>query len=317
MERLSGKQGVPHARVHAARAEAVAEFDPSEKIAAAFKTLDERRLPDNSPAREDWPRDFDYITEDLKIEGNYIVPGSILSAGLMDFVGQTEGVLRIATRIVFENVRWRLAFLGPHDPVQFGISYWSLDGDSWEHLPSITHLSLGDSIVPRIDKSEGDIQELVDAEAREPLAHALWHEASQQRGTNPRSAILIGLAALEVGIKHYATKCVPDAEWLVKEVPSPPIERLLRDFLPGLPLVDGGSAFEAPDDETLATIRKGVTIRNEVTHKGVKTLKPDTVGQVLSTVRRLLWQLDAAAGMAWAAEYAVLEDDDNNEILAT
>src|SRR5882672_7750981 len=146
-------------------------------------------------------RDFDYITEDLKIEGGYIVPGPILSQSLMDFVAQTRATLRTATRVVFGNVRWRLAFTGPHDPVQFGVAYWSLDGERWEHLPSLTYLSLADSLVPRIDTRQIDIQQLVEAEAREPLAHTLWHEASQQRNVNPRSAILIGLAALEIGVK--------------------------------------------------------------------------------------------------------------------
>jgi len=59
-----------------------------------------------------------------------------------------------------------------------------------------------------------------------------------------------------------------------------------------------------------------MTIRNEVTHKGVKSLKPATVSQVLSTVRHLLWQLDAAAGMEWAAEYAAPHDQPD-DIVAT
>jgi hypothetical protein len=75
---------------------------------------------------------------------------------------------------------------------------------------------------------------------------------------------------------------------------------MLTEFLPGLTPIDGGKTFEAPDERTLETIRKGVTIRNEVTHKGVTQLKPDTVREVLSAVRRLLWRLDAAAGADWA-----------------
>jgi hypothetical protein len=312
VERLASKQGVNRVRVEAARAEAIAEFDPSDKIAAAFKALDERRLPKDSPPRGAWPRDFDYISKDLQIESGYIAPASILSKSIQDFISQTRADLRQATRVVFENVRWRLSFHGPHDPVQFGIAYWSLDGERWEHLPTTTYLSISDSLMPRIDSRRGDIQELVDAETREPLAHTLWHEASQQRGTNPRSAILIGIAALEVGIKHYATLRIPDAKWLINEVQSPPIHRMLTEFLPKLPPLNGKS-FEAPNKLTLETIRKGVNIRNEVTHKGVKGLKSDTVNEVLSTVRSLLWKLDAAGGVEWAEEYATSRDQEEED----
>jgi len=303
VDRLSHKQGVSRARVQVARAEALVEFDPPAKILAAFKALDERRLPDDSPPRGEWPRDFGYISEDLKIEGSYVVPAMVLSQGLQEFIRQTEAELRRATRLVFETVRWRLALRGPHDPVQFGTAYWSMDGVEWERLARLTSVSLSDWRPPRIDRREADVQALVDVEAREPLAHALWHEASQQRSANPRSALLIGISALEVGIKHYAAVCIPDAEWLILEAQSPPIVRLLAEFLPGLQPPQG-KGFSAPDKDTLDTIRKGVHVRNEVTHKGVAALKPGFVDRVLSTVRRLLWQLDAAAGMDWAGEYA-------------
>lgn len=163
--------------------------------------------------------------------------------------------------------------------------------------------------VPWIDRNQPEIQQLLDAGLREPLAHALWHEASQQQDTSPRSAILIGIAALEVGIKHYAIKCVPDSAWLLEEAPAPPVHRMLTEFLPGLPPVAGGKGFEVPSKETLETIRKGVRVRNEVTHKGVTRLKPEIVRSVLSSVRALLWQLDAGAGAEWAEQYA---DEDNS-----
>ncbi|HEX2392004.1 MAG TPA: hypothetical protein VHI77_03715 [Solirubrobacterales bacterium] len=316
VERLKDKQkGVTYGRDRAARVHAIAEFEPSEKIAAAFRALDERRLPDDTPPREEWPRKFDYITEKLQVEANYVVPGSALSESMKGFVRQTQEGLIAATRVVVGNVRWRLAYIGPHDPVQFLHAYWSLDAKSWHPMPSTTSVTIAKSEIPRIDRSRDAIQELVDAKAREPLGHALWHEASQQRATNPRSAILIGLAALEIGIKHYAINCVPYAAWLIEEIPSPPIEKLLTDFLPGLPPIDGGKAFEAPDEEVLAIIRKGVTIRNQVTHKGVTNLNSAPVAQVLSTVRSLLWQLDAAAGMDWAAEYAAAPAEEPEEII--
>ena|SRR5882672_173310 len=56
VRKLSSKPGVQQSRMEAARAEAIAEFEPSKKTLAAFVALDERRLPNDSPARDDWPR---------------------------------------------------------------------------------------------------------------------------------------------------------------------------------------------------------------------------------------------------------------------
>jgi hypothetical protein len=117
---------------------------------------------------------------------------------------------------------------------------------------------------------QDEIEGLIRADANEPLGHELFLEAWQNRRTNPRSALIIGIAAAEVGFKQCVGKLVPDAEWLITECPSPPLTTMLSHYLPILPvkLKIQGQVVKPPK-----TIRKaladGIEARNGTTHAGV------------------------------------------------
>jgi hypothetical protein len=285
------------------RAEAEAEFDPKPEIAAALASLEAGQLPEGSLPRGEWPREFDFIRESGELEDGHIAPGPILSASLQDFLSETRNGLAFSLRFAVGVLRWRLGHAGPLDPVSvLRVAWSSNDSENWHIFPRKTSGRLVRMDIPEITREVSkDVQGLVDQLTLEPLAHELWREAWDQRRTNPRSAMLIGMAALEVGIKQFAARRIPDAGWLLAEAPAPNVARLLSEFLPGLPHGDGGP-FKAPDAETLATVKKGTTIRNEVTHKGVRRIQPETLRIVLETVRQLLWQMDAASGLTWAED---------------
>jgi hypothetical protein len=240
---------------------------------------------------------------------------SHLAEPVRRYIVGTRGYLRFAIREVFGAAAWRMAIDSPRTPVQFGAAYWSLDGESWERFPTgatraMAFLSEEGIYRMHVERS-GDIQALLDAGQSEPLAHALWREASTQRSTNPRSAVLLGIVALEVGVKQFAAARVPDADWLLKETQAPPVVKMLSRFLPQLlPAEEGGKRFEKPGKATMRTIGEGVELRNEIAHKGLDRDPPTkTVETILSTVRDLLWQLDAATGLGWAERHRTEPDD--------
>jgi hypothetical protein len=93
---------------------------------------------------------------------------------------------------------------------------------------------LGMQLVPRAamgdDRSQLEpgglaaVADLVTSSQREPVAHELWREAWNLRHTNPRSSLVIGVAAAEVGLKQLIAASVPDAASLVENIPSPPLD---------------------------------------------------------------------------------------------
>jgi hypothetical protein len=82
-----------------------------------------------------------------------------------------------------------------------------LDGEEWHPLPGrfFAHVSSEGSLHPT-GRSIEDVASLVVAEGREPLGHELLREAWFLRMTNPRSALVTGVAALEVGFKEFGDR---------------------------------------------------------------------------------------------------------------
>jgi hypothetical protein len=149
---------------------------------------------------------------------------------------------------------------------------------------------------------------LLQSDSDEPLAHQLFREAWQQRRENPRSALVIGIVAAEAGVKRFIATAVPQSAWLIEETQSPPLIKIITNYLPMLfsPSEDGyiwlmtKSAYRA--------IQRGVEARNKIVHTGsVPTdledvLTRSVLEDLLNCVRDLLWLLDYYAGAVWAFE---------------
>jgi hypothetical protein len=211
------------------------EFDPSSVVVDAFRHLAEARLPPKHLPRTEWPQPLDYIGEDGTISANYIVPLAIMPQSFKEFTARLSGELNTVGRDAVGVLRWRGAAPGPVNAFSARPAEWELDGERWRMFPisghvqpaDVAHLALSAAAV-------SELQTLLDDDEKEPLAHSLLREAWSQRTANPRSALLMGFTAAEIGVKEYITDCVPGAAWLVENVPSPNIVTLLRDYLPKL-----------------------------------------------------------------------------------
>ena len=104
----------------------------------------------------------------------------------------------------------------------------------------------------------------------EPLGRQLFREAWGQIGINPRGALVIGVAAAEVGLKRLIATLIPGAEWLVQELQAPSVRKILRDFLPTLPVRAkwaDGSEIKLPS-KLISDVVKAFDLRNKVAHVG-------------------------------------------------
>jgi hypothetical protein len=90
-------------------------------------------------------------------------------------------------------------------------------------------------------------------------------------------------------------------EWLVENLPSPPVTRLLSDFLPTLPVrlkVDG--KVHKPPKEARRLIANAVEQRNRVAHRGQLSLSTQGILDFLDAVQNTLYLLDYYCGNDWA-----------------
>jgi hypothetical protein len=149
-----------------------------------------------------------------------------------------------------------------------------------------------------------EVSRLLGGGVTEPIAHELLEEAFGLKATVPRSALILSCTALEVGTKQLISSLTPDNEWLLREVASPPVEKLLRNYLPQLPrkafVNDPLETFSA---EFLNQIKKVVTLRNELAHRGTATIRTDWLDEWLKQCKDLLYLFDFYNGHSWARRW--------------
>ena len=149
-----------------------------------------------------------------------------------------------------------------------------------------------------------EMEALMNAGNSEPLGHELFLEAWGLRSENPRSALIIGMSAAEVGFKQCIGKLVPEAEWLANNCPTPPLDRMLSTYLPLLPAkLRIEEHVLKPSGRIRSAIRKGIEARNRTAHVGSESPKAEFLEELLLSIRDLLYLLDFYCGFEWALEY--------------
>jgi hypothetical protein len=241
---------------------------------------------------------------------------SKLPQSFQSFISNVSDELRdIAGRTVL-SLRWRLNARGPHQPFSSLGLHWSTDGEFWHPAPLDLHVTvemLGPVDAP--PELRASVQDLVKSGSSEPLHHGFFREAWAQRKTNPRSALVTGMSAAELSVKYCISTLVPGAEWLATHLPTPPLVRILTDYLPKLQArCTFGGKTKAPPKTILDSLRKGVTLRNEVTHAGTATPSAQAVEEILCSVQDLLWLIDYYSGSDWAI--AFLRNEVKAELVA-
>lgn len=136
----------------------------------------------------------------------------------------------------------------------------------------------------------------------EPLAHELRGEAELIKDSSPRSALLMCASALEVGVKAHIGRVAPVADWLVFNVPSPPIYKVLRDYLPSIHEENPSALDWSALKPLFKRCQELAEDRNKLTHAG-NSPNTEIVESYLTVVSDVLYLLDHLEGHAWVAEH--------------
>jgi hypothetical protein len=207
---------------------------------------------------------------------------------------KAEGVLNQVGAVL----RWRFGLSG-HDAVfkDTAVKAQLADGQPLD-LYLVPQVTMGDESADIEQGGLDAVAKLVTSSHREPVAHELWREAWNLRHSNPRSSLVVGVAAAEVGLKQVIASLVPAAKSLVENIPSPPLEAMMRKVLPDLPIrADVEPSRRAPRHLRTA-ITSAVEDRNRVVHLGAMPRR-DLPGTLLA-IRDFLYMLDMYAGQPWA-----------------
>lgn len=278
---------------------------PDPEVSGAFADIAEHRIPEGSVVQDN---DRDMVTPDGKVKDNYAIHFRWLPERLRQYITEVQTQLLNAVRRAVGIARWRLGIPTGHNPIKSVRGQeWSNDGETWYHTPTdfeIQAWSLSPHFYPP-DFLE-DVGRLIANDAvSEPLGHELFREAWDQRYSNPRSALILGMSSAEARVKEFISLLEPGAAWFLDNFTAPPLPAILKNYIPAL-LVRRGIRAEVrrpPSETIMSPIDNGMQLRNKVAHGVRKEVRLDEVEAFLPAVRDVNCMLDVFSGYAWARFY--------------
>lgn len=148
-----------------------------------------------------------------------------------------------------------------------------------------------------------------------PIYHELLTEAfKHRRNRNPKGALVMGAAALESTVKQCISALVPNTSWLLNSIQSPPISKILRDYIPTIPTKNLVNGKVHIPKSLRKTVHTGIEARNKILHTGSiaesdKNLESychnisSATYHFLYAVQDIVWLLDYYQGQDWALDY--------------
>ena len=134
----------------------------------------------------------------------------------------------------------------------------------------------------------------------EPLGHELHNEAELLVERAPRSALLMATAAVEAGVKDHIGRVAPITSWLMTKIPSPPIPKILKEYIPEIHRGNNRINKWSALTPLLNKVEKHVIpARNRLTHSGRVSLA-DEIHDYIKKTRDILYMLDYLEGHDWA-----------------
>ena len=218
---------------------------------------------------------------------------------------------------IFDVFRWRMGIDGGPLSLQSEWSFmrWHDDRESKKIVDKYGFLNrqmiAGESMIgiPEMqvvdfgEEGQTNVDSLVKLQVKQPLYHDLLREAWQNQFSNPRSALVMGVAAAETGFKTTLADLNPSVSWIVENLSSPSLIRMLREYMEQLParnLING--KVLRPPNAVINTIKKGVELRNKLVHGREEPVTTEEVHLMLEAVRDLLYMLDYYRGHDWAMD---------------
>lgn len=294
------------------RYRAGATFDPPVSVQRMFESLAAGRYPHGSRPQMTLARGA------VATSGRPVVrlaAMSLMPEPFRAFVDALGDELNRAATRALAVLRWRTGELGgplEGPDTRFG---WNLGDGRWHPLPSDTYVRLDAYSYPELTlAAHDDIVRLFHEGIDEPLAYELIREAWAHRAANPRAALITAITALEIAVKQFIATRVPAADWLVENVPTPDVMKLMREYLPTLDPPPGGrrdaERFRELPDQLWRLLLKRRNQRNNVIHKpaayesagrpDLQPITPERAEGAVLAVREVLYRLDLADGHAWA-----------------
>jgi hypothetical protein len=204
-------------------------------------------------------------------------------------------------------LKWRFNRPQPANPMTQASFLWSLDEQEWTAPPG------GLFRAPVMGSTGPILENDVFAEIYEwwkspgaivPLSRQILIDSNAELGDNNRAAYVLAVAAAEVGVKEFCSLRggAESESWLLREMASPPLRRLLREYIVFFTdrRTTDGHVFPR---QLVAELDRAVETRNRIIHRGEQAPTDEQTSTMLVAASDLLYLLDWFAGHEWALGY--------------
>lgn len=130
-----------------------------------------------------------------------------------------------------------------------------------------------------------------------PIYSRIYYEAVNYLSKNPQTAIVLAVESVEVAAKNCISYFDENAKWLIDNVPTPPLEKILKEYVTvlipkGMPPI--------PKELINRSLHDAVIARNKTVHSGVFQMKRKEANVLIKDLGRILAYLEYYMGCDWA-----------------
>lgn len=223
--------------------------------------------------------------------------GTPLEPGIRAFFDAQVSELADYMQKIVTVLRWHYSLMdGPINPFRNGTEAYSFDGSSWHEGPmrAVSATLVCGHPYPKAKVSRElceEIVALVNQGVDEPFERQLFREAWNLRTGFPKAALVIGVAAAEIGFRRVVGPIGG----------SKGIFTLLSKYWPhpsAIPIVQRIQIKASA--AVLSTLKKGIHKRDAVVHEGAAAPDRDELRDILWNISQLLYIWDFHSGHEWA-----------------
>ena len=221
--------------------------------------------------------------------------------------------LNLAIQKLYRLLRWMYLFKGADNNIDELNIYWSITKQNRILLntPKFPRTELVGLIGFDEKDFERNLATISQLDDDEPVQHSIIRDAYEIVNSNPKNSLLLSIIALEVGIKDFISKSIPAASWIVFNIQTPPVDRIISEYLYTInPLIK-------LNEEQLKLIKQLIKERNVLSHKGTFSITITKLHEGLELIKDILYLLDYYRGHKWAIHKLTILKADDYKIINT
>ena len=248
------------------------------------------------------------------IDGSITPERSFFPKEFQDFCNKEESLLEQTIIRFFDNALWvyKSSSLFLHDPGYHWIQF-SFDKKDWYLVPILPMGGMFCSAYDMVEYHKKEealkaknkqlaccLTEMMSSGHTAPIYPRIYFEAVKNMGENHQTAIVLAIESVEVAVKTCITHYDDRAKWLMENVPSPPLVKMLKEYIPTLIPKD---APKIPKNLINHSLHDAIAARNKIVHSGLYKTDYDQTKSMVYDMGRILAYLDYYIGCDWAHHF--------------